>query len=181
MRALGQTPRFQLRNGRDAFDALLAARGYETLDETVIYSAPIEALTDIAIPRVTTFCVWEPLAIMNEIWAKGGIGPARRAVMARAKTKTGILSRWNEKPAGVAFCAVHDGICMVHAVEVLEHQRRQGVAVWMMRQAAFWGQSQGAHTLALMTTTANDGANALYRGLGFRQIGGYHYRQLVEE
>jgi GNAT superfamily N-acetyltransferase len=178
MRALGQVPRFQIRNGHDALDALLDARGYEVLDETVIYVAPIDMLTDIAIPRVTTFCVWEPLAIMNEIWAKGGIGPARLNIMARAKTKTGILSRWNEKPAGAAFAGLHDRICMVHAVEVLPHQRRMGVAVWMMRQAAFWGQSQGADTIALMTTRANAGANALYAGLGFSEIGGYHYRHL---
>lgn len=178
MRGLGQTPRFQLRAGQDALDAQLAVRGYEVLDETVIYAAPIDILTDIAIPRVTTFCVWEPLAIMNEIWAKGGIGPARLNIMGRAKTKTGILSRWNEQPAGVAFAAVHKTICMVHAVEVLDHQRRQGVAVWMMRQAAFWGKSQGADTIALMTTRANVGANALYAGLGFNEVGGYHYRHL---
>jgi ribosomal protein S18 acetylase RimI-like enzyme len=178
MRALGQVPRFQLREGHDDLDALLDARGYTVLDETVIYAAPIDILTDIAIPRVTTFCIWEPLAIMSEIWAKGGIGPARLNVMARAKTKTGILSRWNEKPASVAYAGVHDRICMVHAVEVLEHQRRQGVAVWMMRQAAFWGQSQGADTIALMTTHANIGANALYQKLGFNKVGSYHYRHL---
>ncbi|MFT6021977.1 MAG: ribosomal protein S18 acetylase RimI-like enzyme [Ascidiaceihabitans sp.] len=178
MRAIDQTPRFQIRAGHDDLDALLAARGYDPLDETVVYAAPITKLMDISIPRVTTFCVWEPLAIMNEIWAKGGIGPARLNVMARAKTKTGILSRWNEKPAGVAFAAVHNHICMVHAVEVLAHQRRMGVAVWMMRQAAFWGQSQGADTIALMTTRANVGANALYVGLGFNEVGGYHYRHL---
>jgi GNAT superfamily N-acetyltransferase len=178
MRALGQVPRFQIREGHGELDALLDARGYEVLDETVIYAAPIDILTDISIPRVTTFCIWEPLAIMNEIWAKGGIGPARLNVMERAKTKTGILSRWNEKPAGVAFAGVHDRICMVHAVEVLLHQRRMGVAVWMMRQAAFWGQGKGADTIALMTTRANVGANALYQKLGFNEVGGYHYRHL---
>lgn len=178
MRGLGQVPRFQIREGHDELDTLLGARGYEVLDETVIYAAPIDILTDVTIPRVTTFCIWEPLAIMNEIWAKGGIGPERLNVMARAKIKTGILSRWNEQPAGVAFAGVHDRICMVHAVEVLGHQRRMGVAVWMMRQAAFWGQSQGADTIALMTTRTNVAANALYQKLGFNEVGGYHYRHL---
>ena len=178
MRGLGQVPRFQIREGHENLDALLAARGYEVLDETVIYAAPIDILTDVAIPRVTTFCIWEPLAIMNEIWAKGGVGPERLNVMARAKIKTGILSRWDEMPAGAAYAGVHDRICMVHAVEVLEHQRRMGVAVWMMRQAAFWGQSQGADTIALMTTRANVAANGLYQKLGFNEVGGYHYRHL---
>lgn len=178
LRACNQIPRFQVREGHNDLDALLADRGYEVLDETVIYAAPISTLTDKQIPRVTTFCIWEPLAIMHEIWRKGGLSNDRFEVMNRAKTKTGILARWNEQPAGAAFVGVHQNICMVHAVEVLDHQRRQGVADWIMRQAAFWGQAQGADTMALMTTRANTGANAFYRGLGFTEIGGYHYRHL---
>lgn len=180
MRKMDQTPRFMVRQGDDALDAMLQARGYATHDPTVLYTLPIAALMDMPIPRVTTFCIWEPLAIMNEIWAAGGIGPARLNVMARAATKTAILARWNEKPAGAGFAGVHRNIAMVHAVEILQHQRRQGVAQWIMRQAAFWGHSQGADTLSVLTTRANTGANALYRGLGFTETGGYHYRALPE-
>jgi GNAT superfamily N-acetyltransferase len=133
-------------------------------------------LTDIAVPPVTAFAIWEPLAIMAEIWAKGGIGPQRLDVMARAQVKTGLLARWNEKPAGAAFVAVHDGIAMVHAVEVLEHQRRQGVAQWIMRRAAFWARDHGADTVSVLTTASNGAANALYQHLGFMPAGGYHYR-----
>lgn len=177
MKALGQDPLFMIRDGDDALDGLLDARGYQFIDPVIMYTLPIEALTDVPIPRVTAFNIWEPLAIMREIWASGGVGPARQAVMARAKVKTAILSRWNEMPGGVAFAAVHDGICMVHAVEVLAHQRRQGVAQWMMRRAAFWGQAQGATHLAVLCVEQNEGANGLYRALGFAEQGRYHYRQ----
>lgn len=180
MRDIGQRPLFMLRGGEDALDADLAARGYGVVDPVTMYILPIEKLTDVPIPRVTAFEIWEPLAIMVEIWAAGGIGPARLAVMARAKTKTAILSRWNEKPAGVAFAAIHDGVCMVHAVEVLPHQRRAGVATWMMRRAAFWGQAQGADHISVLCTQANTGANRLYRALGFAPVGAYHYRQHPE-
>jgi ribosomal protein S18 acetylase RimI-like enzyme len=180
MRALSQVPRFMVRAGEDALDAHLEARGYHSHDATALYHAPLHALTDTPIPRVTTFCIWEPLAIMVEIWKTGGLGPARLATMERAAHKTGILARWNEKPAGAGFVGIHEKIAMVHGIEVLPHQRRQGVAQWIMRQAAFWAQAQGAETISLLTTHDNDGANLLYQGLGFEAIGGYHYRALKE-
>lgn len=180
MRRLEQTPLFMIRDGDAALDGILEARGYRVVDPVVIYTLPIERLTDVPIPRVTAFNIWEPLAIMHEIWAQGGVGPARIQVMERAREKTAILSRWNEKPAGVAFAALHDGICMVHAVEVLAHQRRQGVAGWMMRRAAFWAQSRGATQMAVLCVVQNAGANALYRAMGFTEQGRYHYRQSPE-
>ena len=181
MHDMGQAALFMVREGDEALDELLERRGYATLDPVVMYSIPVRALTDIVIPRVTTFCIWEPLAIMAEIWAKGGIGPARLNVMARAAQKTGILARWNEQPAGTAFAAISDGVCMVHAVEILEHQRRQGVGAWMMRQAGFWAAQHGADELAVLCTTANIGANRLYKSLGFCVKGHYHYRQTQKD
>lgn len=177
MRDMDQQPLFMIRQGDDTLDKLLDSEGYKLIDPVTLYTLPITQLTDVPIPRVTAFTVWEPLAIMVEIWAKGGIGPARLNVMGRAKVKTGILARWNEQPAGVAFAGVHDNICMAHAVEVLPHQRRQGVAEWMMRAAAFWGQAQGATHLSVLCVAQNHGANALYRSLGFAPVGEYHYRQ----
>ncbi|APE45227.1 GNAT family N-acetyltransferase [Sulfitobacter alexandrii] len=178
MRALGQTPLFMIREGDEALDALLEARGYDIVDPVVMYTIPTDRLTDRPIPRVTAFEIWEPLAIMREIWAQGGVGPARIAVMERAAEKTAILSRWKEKPGGVAFAALHDRICMVHAVEVLPHQRRQGVAGWMMRRAAFWAQARGATHLAVLCVEQNAAANALYQAMGFTEQGRYHYRQI---
>lgn len=180
MEAAGERSLFMIREGEDELDARLQARGYEIVDPVNVYYCPTSQLTDMPIPKVTAFAIWEPLAIMEEIWEQGGIGPARRAVMARATCKTGILGRWGDKPAGVAFAAIHDGICMVHAVEVLPHQRKQGVAGWLMRKAAFWAEEQGAPHLAVLCTQANTGANRLYNALGMQVVGQYHYRQKRE-
>jgi len=176
MRAIGQKPIFCERGSTPDLDAALEARGYRIKDPTSLYVLPIENLTDKPIPRVTAFTLWEPLAIMKEIWATDGVTQARLDVMERAATKTGILARWNEKPGGAAFVGVHHDICMVHALVVLPHQRRQGLAEWIMRRAALWGQAQGARHLAVLCVDANVGANALYRALGFARVGGYHYR-----
>lgn len=180
MEEIGQQPLFMIREEDAALDLLLEARGYHVIDPVMLYVLPIEKLTDVPLPRVTAFSIWEPLAIMREIWALGGIGPARLNVMARAKIKTGIFARWKEKPAGVAFAGVHDGVCMVHAVEVLDHQRRMGVAQWMMRAAAFWGQRHGAKQIAVLCVQDNLPANRFYQTLGFAPAGRYHYRYLPD-
>jgi len=139
MRDMGQRPLFMIRAGEDALDGLLAARGYELRDPVNLYAAPVAALTDLPIPRVTAFAIWEPLAIMVEIWRKGGLDDAR-----------------------------------------LAHQRRQGVAGWMMRRAAFWAQSHGATQVSVLCVADNGPANALYQAMGFGIVGGYHYRRAPE-
>ncbi len=176
MQKLGQPPLFMLHDGEDALDQALAGRGYEIVDPVVVLSCPISRLTDRPIPRLTTFVIWEPLAIMLEIWAAGGIGPARIDVMRRAESKTAIFARNNQKPAGTGFVAVDGEIAMVHAVEVLAQHRRQGIAGWIMRQAAFWAQEQGAAEMVVLCTKANTAALALYSGLGFAPATQYHYR-----
>ena len=176
MRAMDQTPLFMIRAQDAGLDQALADSGYQVIDPVHVYRAPIAALTNVPMPPVTCFTIWQPLAMMVEIWAQGGIGPGRIAVMERAAVKTGILARWNEKPAGAAFAGLHGNTCMVHAVEVLGHQRRQGVAQWMMRKAAFWAQENGAEWMSVLCTKANQPANQLYQAMGFEAIGAYHYR-----
>lgn len=179
MRGTAQRMIFQIRDGQTALDAAVAARGYEVFDPVNIYACPVAALCDDPLPRVRVLPVWEPLALMREIWAAGGIGPERLAVMARAKgPKTGLLGRLEDKPAGVAFVAIHAGAAMVHAVEVAPAWRRKGMGQWFMRGAAFWARDHGATELSVICTRANAPANALYTSLGMRLVGSYHYRGL---
>lgn len=177
MHALGQDALFMLREGEDAFDQALAAAGYDVIDPVNLYAIDPAKLTDVPIPRVTTFAIWEPLAIMRDIWAEGGIGPARLEVMNRAKgPKTAILGRINDQPAGTTFVAMHGGIAVLHALEIREHHRRKGLATWMMRAAALWAVAQNARHLAVLCVRENAAANALYQRLGFAPAGTYHYR-----
>lgn len=182
MRDMGQPCIFQVRPGQDDLDTALADRAYEVMDPVTIYACPVDDLCDIPIPRVTVLHIWEPLALMREIWAEAGIGPARIAVMDRVRgPRTGMLGRWNEKPAGVGFAACHGEVAMVHALEVLAHQRRNGMGGWFMRAAAFWARKSGARWMSVMCTDANGPANALYRNLGMQAVGHYHYRIMPKE
>ncbi|MSU89463.1 GNAT family N-acetyltransferase [Rhodobacteraceae bacterium 2CG4] len=180
MRAAGQTPLFMLRPDQRALDAALDARGYRRVDPVTIHAAPVAALaaTD---PRHRVCQCDFPLTVMAELWAAGGIGPARLAVMARAaRPRCWLLARADHQPAGVAFVAAWRGLAMVHAVEVPPALRRQGHARRLLAAAARWAQGHGAGTLALAVTDANAPANALYAALGMRPVARYHYRQAAE-
>ncbi|MDU8912627.1 GNAT family N-acetyltransferase [Aestuariicoccus sp. MJ-SS9] len=181
MRMMGQTPLFMIRQGDEALDAALEQRGYRIKDPVRFWLTPVTALTDRPLPRVTAFAIWEPLAIMREIWASGGIGAARLAVMDRVQgPKTGIFGRTGDQPAGTGFCAIDGDIAMVHALEILERHRGKGLGKWMMRCAGHWAACNGARWMVVLCTQENRAANALYASLGFQDVGEYHYRILPE-
>ncbi|MFY0693203.1 MAG: GNAT family N-acetyltransferase [Paracoccaceae bacterium] len=177
MRALKQDFLFSLKPEDSELDTKLAQNGYEIIDPTVIYHVSLKDLGEIEIPPLAAFPIWEPLQIMCDIWQDGGIGPARLAVMERADgPKTGILGRVNNKPAGAAFVALHGQVAMLHALEILGDQRRQGLGRHMTLAAAKWAAEQGATEFALAVTRANRSARALYSSLGMRECASYHYR-----
>ncbi|WP_207102255.1 GNAT family N-acetyltransferase [Paracoccus shandongensis] len=171
-----QQPMFRVLDDDTTLIAALTAAGYRRDTPTAIMQAPVSALTGQPIPPLTTFAVWPPLAIQRDIWAAGGIIPARQAVMDRVTgPKTAILGRIDDRGAGAAFAAWCGAVTMVHAVEVLPQFRRRGLAGWMMRQVALWAQEQGATRIGLAVSRANAGARAAYDRLGFVEAAGYAY------
>jgi GNAT superfamily N-acetyltransferase len=176
MRALGQPPLFLIRDGDDALDAALAARGYGIVDPVMAYTIDADALPAPA--PMTTFPHWPPLSIAQTLWAEGGIGPARLAVMDRVQgPKTAILGRTGDRPAGIAFVALHGTTAMLHALEVSPRHRKQGSAQNILNAAAQWTRAQEGRTLSLVVTVANVAARQLYASRGMQVVGHYHYRQ----
>lgn len=176
MTGLGQRPLFMIRAGEEALDAALKARGYRLADPTVLYAAPLASLGP-APDLMTAFPHWPPLAIAETIWAEAGIGPARLAVMHRAPApRTVLLGRSRDRPAGVAFAAIHEQTALLHALVVPETQRRQGAARNIVLRTAVWAAENGADRLALAVTAANEAACSLYASLGMTPVGQYHYR-----
>lgn len=176
MHGWGQVPRFRVRAGQARFDALLAARGYDRHDPTLIFVAPLDALPGQP-PRLTAFAIWPPLAIQTDIWSAAGIGPDRLAVMARvAGPRTTIFGRLDDRPAGTGFVAAHAGVAMLHALEVRSQSRRCGLARRMIAQAVAWAREAGCTHLAVAVTQDNAPACALYAGMGMTEGAAYHYR-----
>lgn len=178
MRALGQVPLFMLRPQDAALDRALAARGYAVVDPVVIYVAATAVLPPGPPPPLTAFPVWPPLAVMRDIWADAGIGPARLAVMERVRgPRTTILGRLADRVSGTVFVACDGAVAMVHALEVTPALRGRGAGRALMQGAAHWARAQGAAWLALAVTTANVPARALYDRFGMTVATAYHYRQ----
>jgi len=176
MADLAQPVLFMVPDGQGDLDAALDRRGYQIKDHTLALCIATGALAAPP-PPVTCFEVWPPLGIQEEIWAKGGIGAERLAVMARASgPKISLFGRINDKPAGSAFVGVCGDIAMLHALEVLAGARRSGLATHMMQAAAHWAQDQGAAQLSVLVTEQNRPARALYASLGFQAVGSYWYR-----
>lgn len=179
MRAWGQAPLFQIWPGQGALDAALAERGYARRDPTALLSVgPPVPEPDLAHPILASAL---PLAVFDDLWAPGGVGPGRRAVMERAAgPKAYLLGRITDRPAGAAFVARGTQGAMLHALEIAPAFRRQGLGAAMMAAALGWAKRAGAARLAVLVTEANAPALALYQGLGFQRVGGYHYRAQAE-
>lgn len=176
-RALGQVPLWRVGAAQTDLDEVLAAEGYARADETRLMQAPTDRIAHQELGLMTAFRVADPLAAQREIWADGGIDPARLAVMARATgPKTTVLGRLGNHPAGAGFAAAHEGTAMAHALEVLPRFRRKGLGRNMMIALARWAEEVGCAHLCLLVTTANAPARALYTAMGFEEAPGYHYR-----
>ncbi len=176
MRAWGQRPLFMIRPGDDALDSHLAARGYALRDPVVLLEAPAADVAG-ASPDLSVISGPMPLAVMAEIWAGGGIGPERLAVMARApEPRAYLFGRAGDRPAGCGFVAVSGDVAMLHALEVAPSARRTGVGAAITRAAAAWALEAGAPRLALAVTRGNTPARSLYARLGLTEVSTYHYR-----
>lgn len=169
-------PLMLIRPGDKALDQALEARGWRIVDPVLAYAAPVATLT-ADLPPLAAFPHWPPLEIARTIWAEGGIGPERLAVMDRVQgDKAALLARLGDRPAGVGFVARHGADAMLHALEVRPAFRRQGVGETLLRAAANWASATGAETLSLVVTERNMAARALYARLGMQVVGQYHYR-----
>jgi GNAT superfamily N-acetyltransferase len=175
-KAQGDTPLFMVFGWQTQLDRALSALGYSARDETLILAAPVADIAEPP-PPVSCFEVFPPLAVQEEIWADGGIGAARLAIMARAAgPKTTLFGRINDRPGGTAFIAVQGRTAMLHALEVASSARRQGLARLMVRAGAAWAAGHGATDFTVLVTRANDPAQRLYASLGLKPVEKYHYR-----
>ena len=177
MGRLGQPPLFMVRQGEAGLDDALHDRGYEIVDPVTFYSGNPGELA-IGEPDGPDAVFGDlPLAIQTRIWAEGGIGPSRLAVMKRVLgARAWILGRMDDRPAGTVFVAIHEGIAMVHALYVRPRFREKGLGRQLMAAAAGWSCRRSARFLTLAVTSANMTAGKLYRSLGMVPGGNYHYR-----
>lgn len=174
--AWGQPPLVRAWDDDTRMNAVLAAGGWQRFKPTAILLRPVAALMAQPVPPMAAFALWPPLAIQRELWAAGGIGPERQAVMQRvAGPRAALMGRVRDRVAGTAFVAAHGPVAFLHAVVVEPGLRRHGVGATLVRKAAHWAAGSGASALALAVARENAGAMALYDSLGFTEAAGYAY------
>ncbi len=180
MRAWGQRPSFQLGPGAAdaALDAALAARGYAVATPCAVLAAPAAEVARHKTGGRMVIEVRAALALLDGFWAEGGIGPARRAVMARAAEPKAVLMLRSDddRVAAAFFVAAHDDVAVMSALLVAPTHRRLGLGAQATAAAAQWAVEAGAEALALSVERENEGARALYARLGLVEATCYHYR-----
>ncbi|GLQ35549.1 N-acetyltransferase [Amylibacter marinus] len=167
--SMGQAPLFMIRPTDNALDCALAQRGFEIVDPVVLLAKSLGTTRPTA-----HSCYPQCTPEMQAIWAAGGIDQPRIDVMQRA---AGPKCFTYLTEGAVAFSALHQGICMTHAVEVAPDARRQGLGRRIMQDIECWAQTMGAQRLMVLSVRENRGAMALYQSLNMRQISAYHYRR----
>ncbi|MEE9454621.1 MAG: GNAT family N-acetyltransferase [Paracoccaceae bacterium] len=178
MDAITQPRLFMLRDQDQALGSALADRGYFIKDPVTLFAAPSAKLAALDPKGLVAIDAPEPLAVMVEIWQKGGIGAGRLHVMRRAPApKACFLGRIMDQPAGAMYVGCDHDIAMLHALEVTPNMRRLGLGRQMMGAAGAWGLRNGAATFSLAVLTSNTAACGLYRSLGMVEVGRYHYRK----
>ncbi|MFI6951128.1 GNAT family N-acetyltransferase [Streptomyces sp. NPDC050422] len=81
----------------------------------------------------------------------------------------------DEAPAAIGRCVVDGRWAGFMAVEVAPEHRRQGLATLVMTALARQAMDEGASAAWLQVEAANDGARALYDGMGFATHHLYHH------
>ena len=75
-----------------------------------------------------------------------------------------------------ALAVLRGEIVIAECIGTRAEARRRGAASTVMAALAAWGWQHGARIAALQAVTENFPAQRLYAALGFREVGGYHYR-----
>lgn len=171
----------------DTLAETLLARGYERFDASLIMAGEPGAILAAAEDRwrarkgeaeIGTLALRCPLTVIEQIWARGGIGPERLAVMERPTgPKEVFMARNDNRPVGAGFVAVDPatGVAFVHALEVTEESRGRGVGPAVMRAAARFAVNAGAKQLAVAVRRSNEAGLRLFQAIGLQPVGGYVY------
>lgn len=176
--ARGLDALLQLPDGLD-LPSVSAATGWASEGATAILSADAAAVAarsrrGAGFPYLIE--VTAPLGALDEVWAEGGIGGARRAVIARAEGIGRIwAARLDSRLAGAAFVGRVGDRAAIQALHVAPWARRRGAAHDLMVACAGWAAAAGADRLVWSVERDNAPALALYAALGAVEIGGYRY------
>jgi GNAT superfamily N-acetyltransferase len=176
-REAGRTPRFQVWSHQPKAERALEAAGLgveQDCDALVRDLASDWPRGDLETRAVM---VRTRVALLDEIWARGGMTPARQAVFERAAgPRAAFLGRVGQRPAGAVGVSLDGEVAVTQALWVEPQARRSGLGSTLMAAIAAFAAGHGARVLAHAVEHGNEAALAFYARHGFARIGGYRYR-----
>ena len=177
-RAHGQPTRFRLTPlADDGVDALLAARGYRRIDDSLTMTAPlaghaIDPAVRLAPGADAAWCAG--LAAVSG-WSHEA-DRAHRALLARIGTAAVAAMVEDGRPVGHGIASLAHGRACLFDVAMAAPARGRGVARRLVATLLGWAAVQGAGEAVLQVLAANVAARRLYHSLGFTDAYPYHYR-----
>ncbi|MEM9765342.1 MAG: GNAT family N-acetyltransferase [Pseudomonadota bacterium] len=190
-RAAGLRPRFQIWPGDEALDAALEADGWEHYDGSLLMARPANPPPEMSPMdadavregrEAMAVIVRTPLAILDDVWREGGIGPARRGVLDRSpEPKAYVLGRVGMRPAGAVAMTIHGEVGITQALWVSPDARGAGLGAVLMKTGMRFAAEMGASVVAHAVLEDNATAIGLYERLGYQAFGRYHYRRDPEK
>jgi ribosomal protein S18 acetylase RimI-like enzyme len=174
--------RVQVRDSMTALDETLTARGYFIESKTDVLVAPTSTVIDQSTrtgPAVTLHDELDDEAIemYGDVMGESAYIADRIKAYGRMTRSLGpIAFAATVGKVGIGFGIVERGWIGYYGIGTASHARRQGVSTAIMRALTERAIEHDATNAYLQVDHANDAAQAMYAGLGFTRLYGYHYR-----
>lgn len=161
-------------------DRLLADRGYEMVDPTIIQTLD---LGRISRPHLDRVHITEQLtkewveAFCRMSGVKESHKPAMQRMLETGGVKKGFAVFLHEdQVAACGFGVVENGWIGLYDVVTDATYRNRGFATRMLETLLYWGKEQGATHSYLAVVADNAPARRLYEKLGYEELYRYWYR-----
>ncbi|ODT71006.1 MAG: hypothetical protein ABS75_09720 [Pelagibacterium sp. SCN 63-23] len=161
-----------------ALTEALEARQWRSIDASHVYAMTLGSHAPDPQARVLDVLDPEFLAAQQSLQGQDAMQAKKlRALLAAMKVPAaGIVVLRERTPVASGLMAIADGIVVAGNVITDPAYRRQGMAGAMIQTGLAWALDNGARVAALNVQADNEGAKALYAGLGYRHQYSYLYR-----
>ncbi len=162
-----------------AMGDILAARGYRTIERSLLQVCPLhagfEAAPEVRIHAEPTPAWIEAFSICSPVRPEH-LDTMRRMLAAIAKPAGFAFVEAAGSPLAMAIGAVEGDHMGLFDVLVMPEARRRGLARKITESLYAWAWSHGARFAYLQVVATNEAAMPLYAAQGFRTAYAYEYR-----
>lgn len=185
-RDAARTPMFRLPDiaGLTALRETLRARGYRCSSPTLVQTAASADVAQAAHAALSAMPLQVDLAAgADDAWCRVFLGDgfdpvdgsSRVAILQRARHSVYASVRCDGRTVASGLCSVSHGWASVHGMRTLAPWRGRRMATAILQAMARHALAQGQARMFLQVELGNDGAQALYRRLGFVDRWCYDY------